>query len=260
MRMRDCRLGYLFLTFLFYALFSCESNSEKEYFDDGILRSEYNFSNGKKHGVGKEYYPDGQLKSETNWNNGIEIGVNKFYFENGNLKLIKEIKSNSKVQITKFHKDGSKQLVSKWLNNMKHGYTAFYDEDIVPYERKWYHNGEQVFLELRDSVSMIGFLTPEIVLSKDTVAFDESINVKISFWHRLIGLRKLYSVKMNKDYSIIDTTSIGFFNQLNVGEIDVRPFKKGVNNFYILYNQTENVNDTFPSANNLVSQFKVVVH
>ena len=81
----------------------------REYFDNGVLKSEKNFKDDQLHGRcrsyykkgnlrqqvnyqegiinGKafEFYENGQYKLESNYNNGKADGVSKLYYNNGNL-------------------------------------------------------------------------------------------------------------------------------------------------------------------------------
>ena len=52
----------------------------KEYFENGTIKEEVSYSNGKLNGIFKEYYEDGSLKSEGNYNNGVMDGIVKEYY------------------------------------------------------------------------------------------------------------------------------------------------------------------------------------
>jgi len=57
-----------------------ENGVNKEYYENGTLKEEVSYSNGKLNGIFKEYYEDGSLKSEGNYNNGVLDGIIKEYY------------------------------------------------------------------------------------------------------------------------------------------------------------------------------------
>ncbi|MDP7028224.1 MAG: hypothetical protein QF380_07445 [Candidatus Marinimicrobia bacterium] len=56
----------------------------KEYYEDGTIKEEVSYSNGKLNGIFKEYYEDGSLKSEGNYHNGVMDGIIKEYYPSSN--------------------------------------------------------------------------------------------------------------------------------------------------------------------------------
>ena len=59
----------------------------KEYWDNGKLKFEGEYLNGKRNGKGKEYYENGKLKFEGEYLNGERNGkVKEYYYRNGKLK------------------------------------------------------------------------------------------------------------------------------------------------------------------------------
>ena len=107
------------LTFWVYGNFNSPSDYViedgilKEYYDNGNIKIEYNYKNGKKNGVQKKWYlnnqlsikynysngkldglqkkwyENGKVKSESNYNNDILNGISRYWFSNGQLKYIK---------------------------------------------------------------------------------------------------------------------------------------------------------------------------
>lgn len=55
----------------------------KNYFQNGALRSEYNFKYGKLHGPYTEWYETGTLLISGNYHDGHEDGLWTYYFSNG---------------------------------------------------------------------------------------------------------------------------------------------------------------------------------
>lgn len=61
----------------------------KAYFEDGTLWSEGEFINGERNGKGLNYYPNGKLRMEGDYKNDKQTGHWKFYNEEG--ILIEEV-------------------------------------------------------------------------------------------------------------------------------------------------------------------------
>jgi len=59
----------------------------KDYYENGQLKMEANYKDGKLEGVAKFYYESGQLELEGNYKNDKREGINKEYYECGQLKL-----------------------------------------------------------------------------------------------------------------------------------------------------------------------------
>jgi len=70
----------------------------QDYYENGQLKLEGNFKNGKNDGLWKRYYENGQLHQEGYMKNGQYDGLWKHYHENGQLKYKCEYMIN--VEIT----------------------------------------------------------------------------------------------------------------------------------------------------------------
>lgn len=104
----NCHLAY---TVLFEALEEenySESKDHQEYYENGQLKMEGNYENGKQDGLWNMWFESGKHQCEGNYKNGKQDGLWKFYHENGQL---------------------SQELCYK-------------DQEINGYWRKWYENGQ----------------------------------------------------------------------------------------------------------------------
>jgi len=106
----------------------------KEYYDNGSIKLEYNFKNGKKDGeqkkwydnkqilikynynngnltgLQKKWYKNGQIKSEMNYYNNILDGISKYWYSNGQLKFIKNYKNGNLIEVLEnYDIDGNSQ-------------------------------------------------------------------------------------------------------------------------------------------------------
>lgn len=77
------------------------------YHENGKIRGNYNFSNGKLNGVAKDYFENGILSAEVNYKNDYFDGVKKDYFENGKIHNIEIYKEGKKNGLCKsYHENG----------------------------------------------------------------------------------------------------------------------------------------------------------
>ena len=91
----------------------------KSYYDNGNLKLEGNFKDGKYEGLGKGYYENGNLKVEGNFKDGKEEGLEKRYYENGNLKGEINYKDGKAVSGYMYDIDGEKkEMTNAHLHNM----------------------------------------------------------------------------------------------------------------------------------------------
>ena len=70
----------------------------KEYYENGILKFEGEYSNGLKNGKGKEYTNKGKLKFEGEYLNGQRNGKGKEYYLNEKLKFEGEYLYNQRIR------------------------------------------------------------------------------------------------------------------------------------------------------------------
>ncbi len=62
------------------------SGKWKAYYDNGKIWSEGEFLNGERTGLAKIYYPNGKLDTEGEYTNGKQTGTWKYYNEQGTLQ------------------------------------------------------------------------------------------------------------------------------------------------------------------------------
>ncbi|MBN3038071.1 MAG: toxin-antitoxin system YwqK family antitoxin [Candidatus Omnitrophica bacterium] len=84
----------LYLDMVILALFSLcltataqiANGPHKTYYDDGTLKTEAIYEDGKLNGEAKAYHPNGQIKTEVNFKDGKRHGQRKVYNELGQLQ------------------------------------------------------------------------------------------------------------------------------------------------------------------------------
>ena len=57
----------------------------KSYYENGALKQDIPYKDGKENGIGKRYYPNGYLEREENYKDDKKEGLSKLYYENGDL-------------------------------------------------------------------------------------------------------------------------------------------------------------------------------
>lgn len=106
--------------------------------------------------VNKEYYPDGMVKSEVRYKGGQMDGPAIWYWENGN-KQLECTYSNGQLEgkVTRWFHGGSRQREDNYLNNQRNGTSLVWDESgyqsaLETYRndtldgayKEWHPNGE----------------------------------------------------------------------------------------------------------------------
>jgi antitoxin component YwqK of YwqJK toxin-antitoxin module len=97
---------------------------------NGMKIAEYNFKNGKSHGVYRTWNENGNLEVETNWVNGLSNGKFKYFYENGNLK-IEGIDSMGKLngKHTEYYESGKMKKTEFWKDGLLEGPSITFSEN-----------------------------------------------------------------------------------------------------------------------------------
>lgn len=72
-----------------------------EYYENGIVKSEMNYANGKRNGKFFEYYPTGVRSREVTYKNDVLDGRARWYNEDGSVSVTVRVRDG---QITAGHK------------------------------------------------------------------------------------------------------------------------------------------------------------
>ncbi len=104
----------------------------RDRYEDGQLKLELNYKDGKAQGIQRGWYEDGQLCYETNYKDGKDEGLQRGWHENGQLRLEHNCK------------DGKDEgLQREWYENgqlMGESTCKYGKEDGL--FRMWYENGQ----------------------------------------------------------------------------------------------------------------------
>ena len=80
--------------------------SYKSWHENGQLKRESNYKNGKMEGSYKSWYENGQQEWQTSFSNNKENGVGKKWRINGKLYFEKLVKNDEIIEIFRFDKNG----------------------------------------------------------------------------------------------------------------------------------------------------------
>ncbi len=118
----------------------------KEYYENGALKSETPYVNGKENGVAKLYYKEnGALKFEVLYTDGKINGIGKVYYENGALKSEISYTDGKINGIEKVYYKESGKLKSEipYTDGKINGMDKEYDENGKIISAHYYVNGVQ---------------------------------------------------------------------------------------------------------------------
>lgn len=135
----------------------------KEYYQNGILKAEWNYKNGKLNGVSRSYYESGELETEENYKNGKQEGITKWYYESGKLKYEWNYKNGKQVGIYKLYSEsGNIELEARYNENgKKEGVEKIYDSDGQLMAETTYEDGKKHGKKKMYAIAMNGILIAE---------------------------------------------------------------------------------------------------
>ncbi len=117
----------------------CANNTEsvqenvkvkKSFYEDGTVRSELSFKDGKKNGVGITYYQNGEVRSEFNYVDGKKEGKNKNYYQEGGLSSDVNYSNDKKHgSYIKYYKTGVTYVDCYYENGKLHGERTVYSRE-----------------------------------------------------------------------------------------------------------------------------------
>jgi len=96
------------------------------YHENGKIKEEFNYKDGKKDGLWAEWYENGQQKLEINYKDGKEDGLRTEWYENGKKKLETKSKDGKLSDIKVWMPDGKECPESKVIDGL--AIIVLYDE------------------------------------------------------------------------------------------------------------------------------------
>ena len=143
----------------------------REYYENGQLKKESCYKNGKLNALCKQYYENGQLELEYTLNEGKIHGLCKKYYENGQLEFEYNIKEDKKEGLCKeYYENGQLKSEYNCKENKVHGlYKDYYEDGHLKYEanykegnleglyKQYYKSGQLEFEETYKEGKLNGF-------------------------------------------------------------------------------------------------------
>ena len=129
-----------------------DQKNEHKYYDNGQVKSETGYFEGKKHGLYKNWFENGQLKKQGKYQNDNSYGRFAEWFENGQLKEQGEYRDGQYFMTNRWSSNGG-QLVKdgngSWVGRNTAGlevWKKLYADGLLSkewnYEYEYYGNGE----------------------------------------------------------------------------------------------------------------------
>ena len=110
----------LLITLLIVTIFKLNAQEQKQYFDNGNLKSSgQNNKNGDRTGEWKEYHENGELESIGEYINGQKTRRWRFYYSNGQLKKLGQYvyQSEKKFQWQYYYENGELESIGEYGDN-----------------------------------------------------------------------------------------------------------------------------------------------
>tara|TARA_R100001594_G_scaffold25041_1_gene49053 strand:- start:37 stop:450 length:414 start_codon:yes stop_codon:yes gene_type:complete len=83
----------------------------KSWHENGQLKQEITWKDGKLDGLYSWFYPSGQKRKEGTFKNGKENGLRTFWYENGQIKSEKIYKDGEIISKSKWNEDGKSKKI-----------------------------------------------------------------------------------------------------------------------------------------------------
>ena len=114
----------------------------RRYWENGNLRYEWYFKDGKQDGVSKSWWPNGDIKSKRNYKDGKEHGSNIGWYEDGQVAGIRDFKDGKRDGLwTDYYKSGQKWYEGTYKNG-KDISSKYWNEDGSVGKKHCHKQGE----------------------------------------------------------------------------------------------------------------------
>lgn len=95
------------ILFAFFMIACDDRKIEYEYFENGNIKSERKYSDGKLDGEALEYFEDGSLRRKVEWKNGKKDGSFTLYYHKGGVEVKGLSQGERMINLKRFYQDGS---------------------------------------------------------------------------------------------------------------------------------------------------------
>ena len=219
------------IVYIVLLLYSCQHNesTQKEYYDDGILKSEVSLINGSRHGVSKYFDLNGKLETLERWKHGKLDGITELYFSSGKVK--KEILYVGDTINNDFYREYYENGQLKVDRNLSSRITKFYYSNGHLMEKQLRNVGDSVvdfvkynqFGVIRDDIILNSFLD----FSEDTIKIGKKLEIDVNNNSaEFINSDLIVSIYNHKKLVVSDTVK-PLDRDLSYFEFRYKPLVKG---------------------------------
>ena len=174
--------------------------NEKNYYDDGILKSEFEKNdNGQLDGIYREYYENGQLKLECTYKNGQLEGIAKEYYKNNQLSCEYNFRDGKLDGLCKEYYESGKIKEEYYCKNGEFEGTY----------KKYYTNGKEKS-EYNYKNGKLEGTAKEYRINGD---------VEVEYDYKKVNLENIYEKYENKKSTTETTTKTNIVPNSNINEI-----------------------------------------
>lgn len=169
---------------------SCNQQVKKDFYQNGNLKSESSFINGKVEGVVKNYFVDGSLKSVGEWSDGEIHGKLTNYYPSGDIQSTSYWSNGVQEGETLiYYESGSLMSRSNFENGNREGKSEVFFDNGELKELKMYDAGKVIYLKSIDSLGNVVYdnVLPVVKLKNDTLQVNDQLELYISFGYELSG-------------------------------------------------------------------------
>ena len=152
----------------------------KELLDNGKIKDEWNYKNGKLEGISKEYFASGALLEEIMCKNDKREGISKKYYENGKLLAERNFKNGEQEGISKmFFESGKVFAELNYKNGKLDGTTNIYYENGKMRSAETYKDGQKIGVKAYNQDGKLVF-EKDLLTGKETKIKTETKPLKDS--------------------------------------------------------------------------------
>ncbi len=216
--MKKMRFYFKFLAILFIltnASLSCNQERHKEYYNNGVLKSEFIGTRSPKKGIYKEYFKNGYIKQIDIYVNNIRSDSSIYYFESRE-KQVKQISyfNDSTIYIVEFNSIGNKvkegdilrsgdttnYRIGKWTLHNQHTET----DSVVEYitiNNKSYAN--QIWIKNFKGDTILGRGNYMEIIKKDSISLGDTVRLRFILMEPFYGMDSDIIIVIPKDENLL---------------------------------------------------------
>lgn len=147
----------LFLISFITLVISCTGKVKKSFYENGNLRSELRYEDGKLHGHCVWYHENGRVQMESDYVMNSLNGKKTSYYENGVLESVTRYKNNLRDSLSEQYSiNGKLILVENYKNDSLHGiFQRFYERGQIMVDGQFAHGwmqGEWLFYDTSGNI------------------------------------------------------------------------------------------------------------